>query len=128
MGSTLESSDTFTAGKTNKIGTDLMRLIKNAADGEFDPGKLLPAPGRGGFADLLMGVADNRSAILFPPIAVCTLDCDPGFIDHHDLALKLLGLNPEEALHQGITALDILELNGGSGVVTIRETCLAGLP
>lgn len=125
MESTLEPSNTFDAGKSNKIDADLMRLIKNASNGEFDPEKLPADLRKGEFADILTRIADSRSVVLFNPIAMITLDTDLNFIDYNDSALELFGWDREEILHKNLNGLDILEVEGDTTDVAIRERRLA---
>ncbi|WP_317063579.1 methyl-accepting chemotaxis protein [Methanoculleus caldifontis] len=117
----LSDNDTLDYGKEWRISADLMRLLKSAAGGEFEPGMLAGGLAGGELAEVLTKIADTRGLIDRNPLPMITVDRDLNFIDLNNTALELFGWSREEGLRLNIKALEILELKGESVAISIRE-------
>ncbi len=121
--STLEpsGSNIFDTDNDQGISVDFVNLLKNAADGRFEPEKLPADLKSSGLAGILTRIADNRAAIERNPLPMITVDADLNFIDLNDAALELFGWSREEGLRLNVKNIDILEVKGDNIVITRRE-------
>lgn len=114
-------SDALNAGNDRGISADFIKVLKGAADGEFDPGMLSADLKESGMAEILTKIADTRMAIEKNPLPMITVDADLNFTELNNAALELFGWNLKEGLHLNVKALDVLDIKGDSVMVTVRE-------
>lgn len=111
----------FNASNDCGISADFIRLLKDAADGRFEPEKLPAGLNDSGVAEILAKIADARTVLLKNPLPMVLTDVGLNVLDLNDEALELFGWSREEALHLNIKDIDILDLNGKSVADAVRE-------
>ncbi len=119
----LEPSDgnTFNAGNDCGISADFIRLLKNAAEGKFDPQNLPAGLKESGLAETLTKIADARTAVKKNPLPMVTTDPGLNIIDLNDAALEIFGWSREEALRLNIKDIDVLDLKGDSVAAAVHD-------
>ncbi|MDK2915508.1 MAG: methyl-accepting chemotaxis protein [Euryarchaeota archaeon] len=111
----------FNASNDCGISADFIRLLKDAADGRFEPEKLPAGLNDSGVAEILAKIADARTAVKKNPLPMVITDPRLNIIDPNDAALEIFGWSREEALRLNIKDIDVLDLKGESIVVAVHE-------